>query len=176
MPKLSAGIMLYREGNNGLEVFLVHPGGPFWAKKDEGSWSIPKGEYEEGDDVWAAARREFREETGFDAPAGEPAELGQVKYSNKALTAWSLAGSVDARRVKSNMFTMEWPPKSGKMQTFPEIDRAEWFGIAEARTQILPAQVNLIEQLVTRLGVSEAAQNEPRPKSNKSSSPQGSLF
>ena len=161
MPKLSAGIMLYREGNNGLEVFLVHPGGPFWAKKDEGSWSIPKGEYEEGDDVWAAARREFREETGFDAPAGEPAELGQVKYSNKALTAWSLAGSVDARRVKSNMFTMEWPPKTGRKQEFPEVDRAGWFPPAIAKLKLVKGQVELVDRLCEQLDVSaDEAENQ----------------
>ncbi|HKX24522.1 MAG TPA: NUDIX domain-containing protein [Candidatus Saccharimonadales bacterium] len=161
MPKLSAGIMLYRQGDHGVEILLVHPGGPFWAKKDIGAWSIPKGEYEEGDDVFAAAKREFREETGFDAPAGEPAELGQVKYSNKILTAWSLAGSVDARRVKSNMFTMEWPPKTGRKQEFAEVDRAGWFPPAIAKQKLVKGQVELVDRLCEQLDVSaDEAENQ----------------
>lgn len=161
MPKLSAGIVLYRRGDNGLEVFLVHPGGPFWAKKDIGSWSIPKGEYQEGDAPLAAAEREFHEETGFELPTGEASELGTVKYGNKILTAWSLAGSIDARRVKSNMFTMEWPPKTGRKQDFPEVDRAGWFPPAIAKQKLVKGQVELVDKLLEQLDVSiDEAENQ----------------
>lgn len=161
MPKLSAGIVLYRRGDKGLEILLVHPGGPFWAKKDEGAWSIPKGEYGEGDDVLLAARREFREETGFDAPTGEPIELGQVKYGNKVLTAWSLGGSIDARRVKSNTFIMEWPPKTGRKQEFAEVDRAGWFAPAVAKQKLVKGQVELVDRLCEQLDVSaDDAENQ----------------
>jgi predicted NUDIX family NTP pyrophosphohydrolase len=155
MPKLSAGILLYKKTSGKLEVFLVHPGGPFWAKKDEGSWSVPKGEYLEGDDAWQAAQREFREETGFEAPAGELIELGEVKYNNKLLVVWAMEGSVDARRVKSNTFTMEWPPKTGRKQDFPEVDRAGWFMPAYATRKLVKGQVELIDRLLLKLGISD---------------------
>jgi predicted NUDIX family NTP pyrophosphohydrolase len=154
MPKLSAGVMLYRQGDRGLEIFLVHPGGPFWAKKDVGSWSIPKGEYVEGEDALAAAKREFREETGFDLPKGQVSELGNVKYNNKILSTWFLEGSIDARRVSSNTFTMEWPPKTGRKQEFPEVDRAGWFPPAIAKQKLVKGQVELVDRLCEHIGSS----------------------
>lgn len=161
MPKLSAGVVLYRHGDRGLEIFLVHPGGPFWAKKDVGAWSIPKGEYAEDEDAFAAAKREFREETGFDVPRGQASELGNVKYGNKILTAWSMEGSLDARRVNSNTFTMEWPPKTGRKQEFPEVDRAGWFPPAIAKQKLVKGQVELVDRLCEQLDVSaDEAQNQ----------------
>jgi len=154
MPKLSAGIMLYRSGPQGPELFLVHPGGPFWAKKDEGAWSIPKGEYLEGEAALDAAKREFKEETGFDLPAGDTKEVGSVKYNNKIVTAWAVQGSVDARRVNSNTFTMEWPPKTGRKQEFAEVDRAGWFPLAAAKRKLVSGQVELVDRLSEQLGVS----------------------
>lgn len=123
MPKLAAGILLYRRKGEQVEVFLVHPGGPFWAKKDNGAWSLPKGEYQEGEDALVAAKREFKEETSFDAPESEYFELGEVKYGNKKLQAWAVEGGADAAKLKSNTFAMEWPPKSGQTQEFPEVDK-----------------------------------------------------
>ena len=154
MPKLSAGLVLYRRRDMGVEILLVHPGGPYWARKDAGAWSIPKGEYLEGDDAYLAAQREFKEETGFDAPAGSPTALGDVKYSNKILSAWAVEGSVDARRIRSTMFTMEWPPKTGKSQEFPEVDRAGWFPPAAAKEKLVKGQVELIDRLCEQIGVS----------------------
>jgi predicted NUDIX family NTP pyrophosphohydrolase len=154
MPKLSAGIALYRRSGGKLELLLVHPGGPFWAKKDEGSWSFPKGEYLVGDDPWLAARREFKEETGFEAPEGAHTELGEVKYSNKKLVVWAVEGNIDARRVQSNTFTMEWPPKTGKKQEFPEVDRAGWFTPGYARQKLVKGQVELVDRLCEKLGIS----------------------
>ncbi len=133
MGKLSAGIVLYRQRGAELEVFLVHPGGPFWLKKDLGAWSIPKGEYEKDEDAFAAALREFEEETGSVCPKGEARSLDTVKLSSgKVISAWAIEGECDASAIRSNMFSMEWPPKSGKMQEFPEVDRAEWFALAAA--------------------------------------------
>jgi predicted NUDIX family NTP pyrophosphohydrolase len=153
--------MLYRHGDRGLEILLVHPGGPFWAKKDVGSWSIPKGEYAEGEDAFVAAKREFREETGFDAPDGQAGELGDVKYSNKVLTTWFLEGSLDARRVSSNTFTMEWPPKTGRKQEFLEVDRAGWFPPAIAKQKLVKGQVELVDRLCEQLDVStDEAENQ----------------
>lgn len=156
MPTLSAGIMLYRKsGPSGLEILLVHPGGPYWAKKDAGSWSIPKGEYHEDEDGPAAAKREFKEETGFDIPSDELHELGSVKYSNKIVTAWAVKGSIDTRRVKSNTFRMEWPPKTGRIQEFAEVDRAGWFAPAVARQKLVAGQVALVDMLCEQLGASD---------------------
>jgi predicted NUDIX family NTP pyrophosphohydrolase len=153
MPaKRSAGILLYRRSGDGaLEVLLVHPGGPFWAKKDLGAWSIPKGEYEDGEDALAAARREFAEELGSPASDGEHVALGEVRQkSGKVVTAWALEGDIDADTVTSNTFTMEWPPRSGRTREFPEVDRAAWFGLDEARERILPAQAPLLDRLAER--------------------------
>jgi predicted NUDIX family NTP pyrophosphohydrolase len=131
------------------EVLLVHPGGPFWAKKDAGAWSIPKGEHEEGDDPRACALREFEEELGTPLPAGaELTELGTVKLrSGKRVTAFAVEGDLDADAISSNTFTMEWPPRSGNMREFPEVDRAGWFDLARAREKLNPAQAELLVRL-----------------------------
>ena len=129
-------------------MLLVHPGGPFWAKRDLGAWSIPKGECEEGEDPRAAAWREFAEELGSPVPDGNAVDLGEVRQkAGKVVCAWAIAGDLDPRAVASNTFTMEWPPHSGRTQEFPEIDRAQWFGVAEARERINPAQVALLDRL-----------------------------
>jgi predicted NUDIX family NTP pyrophosphohydrolase len=152
MAKQSAGILLYRLRSGEPEVLLVHPGGPFWARKDRGTWSIPKGEYEEGDDPRAAALREFEEETGSPLDAAELLELGAIKQrGGKVVTAWAAEGDLDPSTLTSNTFTLEWPPRSGKVREFPEVDRAEWFALAEARTKILPAQGELLDRLLERL-------------------------
>jgi predicted NUDIX family NTP pyrophosphohydrolase len=147
--KRSAGILLHRRGPGGArEVLLVHPGGPFWAKKDAGAWSIPKGEYDDGEDARAAALREFAEELGTPPPDGDLVDLGEVRQrGGKTVVAWALEGDADADAVRSNTFTMEWPPRSGSMREFPEIDRAGWFALDEAREKILPAQAPLLDRL-----------------------------
>lgn len=149
MPKLSAGLLLYRRRDSDLEVFLVHPGGPFWQKKDRGAWSIPKGEYMPGSDALSAARREFEEETGFAPPAGAMIPLGDVRLaSGKVVTAWAVEGNCDASAIRSNTFSMEWPPRSGTMQEFTEVDRAAWFPPGEAREKLHPAQTAFLDRLV----------------------------
>ena len=148
VAKRSAGILLYRLRDGAPEVLLVHPGGPFWARKDERAWSIPKGEYDDGEDPRACALREFEEETGTALPPGELVELGSVKQKGgKVVTAWGAEGDLDADAVRSNTFTMEWPPRSGRMQEFPEVDRAGWFGLDEAREKLNPAQAALLDRL-----------------------------
>jgi predicted NUDIX family NTP pyrophosphohydrolase len=145
--KLSAGIVLYRKGEKGIEVLLVHPGGPFWSKKDDGVWSIPKGEYAEGEDPLAVAKREFREEIGSSVN-GPCVPLPIAKQpSGKVITAWAVEGDVDPELVHSNTFSMEWPPKSGRLQTFPEVDRALWCDLAAARRKLLPGQRVLLDEL-----------------------------
>jgi predicted NUDIX family NTP pyrophosphohydrolase len=147
----SAGVLLYRRRGMAIEVLLVHPGGPFWARKDDGAWSIPKGEYEDGEDARACALREFAEELGAPPPDGELVDLGEVRQkSGKVVTAWALAGDADADAIRSNTFTMEWPPRSGTTREFPEVDRAAWFGLDEARARILPAQAPLLDRLAER--------------------------
>jgi predicted NUDIX family NTP pyrophosphohydrolase len=149
----SAGLLLFRHVGSDLEVLLVHPGGPFWATRDVGSWSIPKGECEEGEDPRATARREFAEELGTPAPPGEALELGEVRQkAGKIVVAWAIAGDLDPEHITSNTFTMEWPPRSGRSEEFPEVDRAQWFGLAEARERINPAQVALLERLQEAVG------------------------
>ncbi|MDQ6835700.1 MAG: NUDIX domain-containing protein [Actinomycetota bacterium] len=144
----SAGLLLYRVGAAGLEVLLVHPGGPFWARRDAGAWSIPKGEYEPGEEPLDAARREFSEELGGAAPDGEPIDLGEVRLkSGKAVRAWAVAGDFDPETLASNTFTMQWPPRSGQSREFPEVDRAQWFALKEARVKLNPAQVALLDRL-----------------------------
>jgi predicted NUDIX family NTP pyrophosphohydrolase len=153
VAKRSAGILLFRGRGPALRLLLVHPGGPFWAKKDLGAWSIPKGESEEGEDALAVARREFEEELGSQAPAGEVIDLGElVQPSRKVITAFAIEGDFDASRLASNLFEMEWPPKSGRVQSFPEVDRAQWFTVEEAREKILPGQRPFIDRLLERLG------------------------
>jgi predicted NUDIX family NTP pyrophosphohydrolase len=146
MAKRSAGILLHRNG--GSEVLLVHPGGPFWAKKDLGVWSIPKGEHDEGEDGLACALREFEEETGTRLPPGGLTDLGSIKQrGGKVVRAWAAEGDLDAAGVRSNTFTMEWPPRSGRQREFPEVDRAEWFSLEEARKRINPAQAEFLDRL-----------------------------
>ena len=149
MAKESAGLLLFRRGAGGLEIFLVHPGGPFWAKKDWGAWSIPKGEYSEGEDPLTVARREFEEETGARAE-GDFLPLGDlVQPGRKIVTAWAVEGDFDPSTLKSNEFELEWPPKSGRRASFPEVDRAAWFSPANARRKILPGQSEFIARLLT---------------------------
>ena len=151
MAKTSAGILLYRFREAKLEVFLVHPGGPFWAKKDTGAWSIPKGEFEENEDPLTAAKREFHEETGFSV-SGNFIELSPLKQSGgKLVFAWAIKGDYDAAAIKSNMFSMEWPPRSGKLTQFPEADRAGWFPLEIARNKILKGQANFLNELQRRV-------------------------
>src|SRR3954463_4564656 len=152
VAKTSAGILLYRGEGDSLEVLLVHPGGPFWAKKDEGAWSIPKGEYDDAEDPQACARREVHEETGPGRAPGELAELGSVRQkSGKQVTAWAAEGELDPSTVSSNTFEMEWPPRSGGRQAFPEVDRAEWFDLDTAREKLNPAQAAFIDRLADLL-------------------------
>ncbi len=151
MSKKSAGLLLFREAAGDLEVMLVHPGGPFWAKKDEGAWSIPKGEFEDDEDPLAAAKREFAEETGG-APAGEMIPLDPLRQpSGKLVYAWAVRYEFDPAELKSNTFSMEWPPKSGRYQDFPEIDRAAWFNRETARRKILKGQAPFLDQLHRKL-------------------------
>jgi predicted NUDIX family NTP pyrophosphohydrolase len=132
---------------------LVHPGGPLWARRDAGAWSIPKGEYGPDEDPLAAARREFEEELGVPAPAGEPESLGEVtQRAGKVVSAWALAGDLDVTAVQSNEFTLQWPPRSGKVREFPEVDRAQWFGLAGAREKLNSAQVPLLDRLQALVG------------------------
>jgi predicted NUDIX family NTP pyrophosphohydrolase len=148
MAKTSAGLLLFREVAERLEVLLVHPGGPFWAKKDDGAWSIPKGEFEGDEDPLAAARREFEEETGFAAVVGDPIPLAPLRQpSGKIVHAWALRGDVDPSALKSNTFSMEWPPKSGRQQEFPEVDRAAWFSFEVAARKILRGQAGFLSEL-----------------------------
>jgi predicted NUDIX family NTP pyrophosphohydrolase len=148
MAAESAGILLHRQGIGGTEVLLVHPGGPFWARKDLGAWSIPKGEVGEGEDPRECALREFAEETGARPPDGALDELGSVKLkSGKVVLAFAVAGDLDPEAVRSNTFELEWPPRSGRVEEFPEIDRAEWFGLDAARAKLNPAQAELVDRL-----------------------------
>ena len=155
MSKRSAGIMMYRRVGRGVELLLVHPGGPFWKKRDTGAWSIPKGEYAPGEDPLSVAVREFEEETGV-RPAGEFQPLGQLaQKGGKIVTAWAVEGDLDPARLRSNTFEIEWPPKSGRKAAFPEIDRAGWFSPEEAREKILPSQSPFIARLEERIVNSE---------------------
>jgi predicted NUDIX family NTP pyrophosphohydrolase len=148
VPKRSAGILMYRRSERGLEVLLVHPGGPFWAKKDLGAWSIPKGEYSEAEEALDVAVREFEEETGL-RPQGEFQPLGElVQPGRKIVTAWAVEGDFDVTALKSNLFELEWPPKSGRKTSFPEVDRAEWFSLPEAVKKILPGQQQFLARVV----------------------------
>lgn len=152
MARTSAGLLPYRRRDGRLEVFLVHPGGPFWASRDEHAWSIAKGEAEPGEDLLAAARREFAEETGL-ACEGEAVPLApQRQKGGKVVHAWAVETDLDASAVRSNGFSMEWPPRSGRVQEFPEVDRAAWFGLPAARRRIHKGQVGLIDELAERLG------------------------
>ena len=162
MPgKRSAGLLLHRKRKGAVEVFLVHPGGPFWAKKDEGAWSIPKGEIDEGEDALAAAIREFAEETGATL-AGEFRALPPIRQAGgKTVLAWAVTGDLDAAAIRSNEFEMEWPPKSGERRRFPEIDRAQWFALDEARRKINKAQRALIDAIETPRAAEAPQRNDP---------------
>jgi predicted NUDIX family NTP pyrophosphohydrolase len=145
--KLSAGILLYRVRNSGVQVFLAHPGGPYWAQKDVGAWSIPKGEYHEGDDPLAAAKREFLEETGSEVSGSFCALSPLSQPSGKIVSAWAVEGDIDAATVKSNTFSLEWPPRSGQTQEWPEVDRGEWFDLPTARRKLQSGQRGFLDQL-----------------------------
>ena len=166
MKKTSAGLVLYRQTSGKLEVLIAHMGSPWWARKDKGAWTIPKGEYEDEEPL-AAARREFREELGSEPPEGELIELGSVEQSNnKIVTAWALEGDLDVSKVFSNKVTIEWPPRSGVNQEFPEIDKAAWVTPAVAAQKVVAAQAEFFGRLIEKLGV------EPEPDQPV----QGSLF
>ena len=152
MPKLSAGILMYRSPAASLELFLVHPGGPFWVNKDEGAWSIPKGLFEDGEDALVAAKREFQEETGF-VPDGHFVKLGEFKQpGGKIIHAWSVEGDCDPSSLKSNLFSLEWPPRTGVIRQFPEVDRGAWVDPSEALRKIHQGQRAIVEQLLRSLG------------------------
>ncbi len=154
MPKLSAGLLLYRVRDGVVEVLIAHPGGPFWARKDEGAWSIPKGEYAQGEDPWAAAQREFEEEVGSAPPAGPRIDLAPVKQARRqGRHRVRGAGRPRRRRAHSNTFELEWPRGSGQMRSFPEIDRVEWFPVAQARVKLLKGQLTLLDQLMADPGM-----------------------
>jgi len=153
MAKLSAGLLLYRRRGGALDVLLAHPGGPYWARKDEGAWSIPKGEVEPGEEPLARARTEFEEETGFALPDGPFLALAPVRQAGgKTVRAWAVEGAIDAAAIRSNSFSLEWPPRSGRVEEFPEVDRAEWFDLAAARRRINPAQRALLDELERLVG------------------------
>ena len=152
MARRSAGILLYRRRGDGVEVLLVHPGGPLWARRDAGAWSIPKGEYTEGEDPLAAALREFEEETGQRPPEARMVALGEVRQrGGKVVSAWAAPGDLDPAAVTSNTFSMEWPPRSGRRREFPEVDRAGWFDPATAREKLLATQAELVDRLLAAL-------------------------
>lgn len=160
MAKLSAGLLLYRISDGVVEVLIGHPGGPFWARKDAGAWSIPKGEYAEaigdepGEDAWATAQREFGEELGLPAPGGPRLELSSIKQpSGKVVTAFAVNGDLDITAAQSNTFELEWPKGSGKIRAFPEIDRVAWVSVAEARTKLLKGQVGFLDRLMKSPGL-----------------------
>jgi predicted NUDIX family NTP pyrophosphohydrolase len=146
--KESAGILLYRRSPTGIELFLAHPGGPFWAKRDLGAWTVPKGEADADEDLLEAAKREFREETGAAVDGAFVALSPARQPSGKVIHAWAVEGDVDAAAITSNTFSIEWPPRSGQSREFPEIDRAGWFTLAEAREKLLPGQVPLLDELI----------------------------
>ena len=149
-PVRSSGVLLFRLRDGGPEVLLGHMGGPFWAKEDDGAWSVPKGEHDPDEDAEAAARREFAEELGLPVPATELIPLGEVR-GRKLLTVWAAEGDLDVTAVRSNTFTVEWPPRSGRQQEFPEIDRAAWFDVDTARAKVVAAQRPFLDRLMAHL-------------------------
>jgi predicted NUDIX family NTP pyrophosphohydrolase len=151
MSKLSAGVLMYRTRDGVVEVLIAHPGGPFWARKDDGAWSIPKGEYLNGEDPWAAAQREFFEELALPVPAGPRIDFGSLKQpSGKVVTAFAVEGDLDVTDARSNTFQIEWPRGSGKMREFPEVDRVGWFAVRQARTKLLKGQLPFLDRLMTQ--------------------------
>ncbi len=151
MPKPSAGLVVYRRQAGEIEVFLVHPGGPFWRNKDQAAWSIPKGEFEPGEDALSAARREFHDETGLQVKGSLTPLAPRRQPSGKTVYAWAVEDDCDPAKVKSNMFSLEWPPRSGRMQEFPEIDKAEWFSLNTARQKVHKGQIGFLDELEERL-------------------------
>jgi predicted NUDIX family NTP pyrophosphohydrolase len=151
--KRSAALLVYKRSKVGIEVFLVHPGGPFWAKKDLGAWSIPKGEFGDDEDSLAAAKREFLEEVGQRVDGAFIALTAVKQRGGKVVHAWAVEGEVDAAALNSNLFEMEWPPRSGRSARFPEVDRGAWFPVAEALRRIVPGQAPILEELLVKLGV-----------------------
>ena len=145
--KRSAGIVLYRRTGAGVEVLLGHMGGPYWARKEAGAWTIPKGEVESGEEPLAVAQREFEEEIGVAVPSGAMVDLGEIRQSGKTVQAWAVEGDLDASTIVSNVVELEWPPRSGRIQSFPEIDRAAWFDLDSARVVIIQAQRELLDRL-----------------------------
>ena len=153
-PKLSAGVLLYRVSDGVVEVLIVHPGGPFWARRDNGVWSIPKGEYTDVEDPWTVALREFSEEVGLAAPSGPRLDFGQLKQpSGKVVTAFGVRGDLDVTDACSNTFELEWPKGSGRIREFPEVDRVGWFSVAQARTKLLKGQQGFLDRLMTHPGL-----------------------
>jgi predicted NUDIX family NTP pyrophosphohydrolase len=152
LAKQSAGLLMYRRTADGaVEVLLAHPGGPYWRRKDAAAWTLPKGEFEPGEDALACAMREFQEETGC-VPTGPFAPLGEIRQlSGKRVCAWTFQGDLDPAQLESNLFELEWPPRSGQLQQFPEVDRVGWFGLEAARAKLLPAQVAFIDRLAQML-------------------------
>lgn len=158
-PKLSAGVLVHRTRDGVVEVLIAHPGGPFWARKDDGAWSIPKGEYADGDDAWAAAQREFGEELGLPVPDGSRVDFGPLKQpSGKVVTAFAVRGDLDVTDARSNTFELEWPKGSGRMREFPEVDRVVWFPVAQARTKLLKGQRAFLDQLMAQPELAELAE------------------
>jgi predicted NUDIX family NTP pyrophosphohydrolase len=152
VPKRSAGLLLYRIADTGVEVLLGHPGGPFWARKDDGAWSIPKGEYAEDEEPWTAAQREFHEELGLTPPVGPRFDMAPVKQpGGKIITAFAVLGDLDVTHSVSNTFELEWPKGSGKVMEYPELDRVQWFAIGDARSKLLKGQLPLLDRLVEHL-------------------------
>ena len=161
MPKLSAGLLLYRITEAYVEVLIGHPGGPFWAKKDDGAWSIPKGEYDEGEDPWSAARREFEEELGKPPPDGPRIDFPPLRQpSGKIITAYAVRGDLDLDGAVSNTFTLEWPKGSGNVREYPEIDRVDWFSVDAARSKLLKGQRPLLDQLMNAVEGAEPAASQ----------------
>lgn len=161
MPQRSAGLLMYRRAGGGVVLLLVHPGGPFWAKKDEGAWSIPKGLLDEGEEPMAAGAREFEEETGL-RPTGSFLEVGQFKQpSGKLILVWAVDGDFDVATLRSNSFPMEWPPRSGRTQEFPEVDRAGWFAPAEAMRKLVKGQRPIVLALLKKLGLEAPTGSTP---------------
>lgn len=162
MPKRSAGLLLYRIDDGVVEVLIGHPGGPFWARKDDGAWSIPKGEYADGEDPWVAAQREFREEIGIEPPDGPRHEMAPLRQpGGKVITAYAVFGDLDVTHSVSNTFELEWPRGSGKIRQYPEIDRVGWFSVAAARVKLLKGQRPLLDSLMSEPSLASAAEGDP---------------